>query len=67
MTKSITTNVTQMYKMLQQMKYLLIPEGTAIGSCANTLLIPLSATIFALAMGSMMSSAANLSNSAMEE
>lgn len=41
-----------------------MPEGTTIGSCANTLLIPFSATIFAFAMGSMMSSVANLSKSA---
>lgn len=44
--------------------YLFIPEGTTIGSCAKTLLIPLSATIFALAMGSIISSVANLSKSA---
>lgn len=44
-------------------KYLLIPGGTTIGSCANTLLMPFSATIFALAMGSIMSSVTNLSRS----
>lgn len=35
-----------------------------MGSCAKTLLIPFSAIIFALAMGSIMSSVANLSKSA---
>lgn len=44
--------------------YLFTPEGTTIGSCARTLLIPLSATIFALAIGSIISSVANLSKSA---
>lgn len=48
-------------------RYLLMPGGTTIGSCANTLLIPLSATIFALAIGSMMSSVVNLSKSEKEE
>ena len=40
-----------------------MPGGTPIGSCANTLLMPFRATIFALAMGSMMSSVTNLSRS----
>lgn len=48
-------------------RYLLMPGGTTIGSCANTLLIPLSATIFALAIGSMMSSVVNLSKSEEKE
>lgn len=44
-----------------------MPGGTTIGSCASTLLIPLSATIFAFAMGSMISSVANFSNSKKKE
>lgn len=44
--------------------YLFIPGATPMLPWAITFLMPFSATILALAMGSMMSSAANLSRSA---